>query len=88
MAEQLITETADVAKEAIGSLPAYRTTFTLLGFGLMVLAVLVLCTPEGRPAVAPVVVGGLVTLGVASAGKSAWQHHVNARADAAKVDPP
>jgi hypothetical protein len=75
---------ADVAEEP-SSLPAYRTTLSLLAFGLMLIGVLVLCPAEARAAVAPTVVGGVVALGVASAGKSAWQHHVNARADAAKA---
>lgn len=85
MAESpLSVETASA--EGRAGLPAYRTTFTLLAFGLMLLGVFVLCLPEARPAVAPAVIGGIVTLGLAAAGKSAWQHHVNARADAAKAD--
>lgn len=72
----------DTAADAAPVLPAYRTTLTLLLFGGMLLVVLLLCTAEARPAVAPAVIGGIVTLGIASAGKSAWQHHVNSRADA------
>lgn len=72
-------------EEDAQGLPAYRTTLTLLAFGLMILAVIWCCTPESRPAVAPVVVGGLVTLGCAAAAKSGWQHHINARTDIAKA---
>jgi hypothetical protein len=59
---------------------AYRTAATLLLFGAMVLGALILCPRETRAGVAPAAIAALSSLGLYAAGKSAWEHHVNAKA--------
>jgi hypothetical protein len=56
--------------------PPYRTAATLIVFGLMILAALLLCPAAARAGVAPVAIGALSSLGLYAAGKSAWEHHV------------
>lgn len=57
----------------------WRTAGTLLLFGLMVLAAVWMCSKEARPGIVPMACGSLVTLGLAAAGKSAFEKHVEAR---------
>jgi hypothetical protein len=63
-------------------LQPYRTVLTLLLFGGMVLLALWFCPEAARAGVAPVAIGALSSLGLYAAGKSAFEHHVNAKAGA------
>lgn len=65
----------------------YRTVLTLLAFGAMTLAVVALCPEAARAGVAPVAIGALSSLGLYAASKSAYEHHVKAKADPAAVVP-
>lgn len=58
--------------------PWWRTAGTLLVFGLMIVALFLLVDRAARPGIVPVICGALVTLGLAAAGHSAFQHHVEA----------
>lgn len=56
----------------------YRTAGTLLLFGLMIVGVVWLCTPETRAGVATIAVGALSSLGLWQARKSTLEHRTKA----------
>lgn len=64
----------------------YRTNFTLLMFGLMVVGCVWLCSPETRAGVAIVAVGALSSLGLWQARKSTLEHRT--KAENAAEEPP
>jgi hypothetical protein len=57
----------------------YRTVGTLLLFGAMMLAAMWLCPEAARAGIAPVAIGALSSLGLYSAGKSAFEKHTDAK---------
>lgn len=61
-------------------IPWWRTSATLLLFGLMVGAMFLFCDRAARPGVLAIAVGAEVTLGLAAAGKSAYEKAVASKA--------